>query len=124
MMHMKLKFAGALAAALGFTFTSAHADNALENYLRNAAPIMHYSCASVVKEAGDNEERIFNVVRLMIGVSLHNRQIDINDYDTSEDNVKEIKARFIEELKQACAKDNNALLAGIVDASVRKILVD
>ena len=52
------------------------------------------------------------------------RQIDINDYDTSEDNVKEIKARFIEELKQACAKDNNALLAGIVDASVRKILVD
>ncbi|MGI9483394.1 MAG: hypothetical protein ACR2OR_13665 [Hyphomicrobiales bacterium] len=85
---------------------------------------MHYSCASLVDEAGKDEERILNVVRLMVGVSLHNRQIDITSYKLDDAEKKEIKARFIEMLKEGCAEDKHALLAGIVDESVKKILVD
>jgi hypothetical protein len=110
--------------ALSCSAGIARADAAMENYLRNAAPVMHYSCASLVEDAGKNEERILEVVRMMVGVSFYNRQIDITEYDTNAENLKEIKSRFIAELKEACAKDNDALLAGIVDNSVRKILVE
>jgi hypothetical protein len=110
--------------ALLYSASIAQADAAMESYLRNAAPVMHYSCASLVEDAGKNEERILEVVRMMVGVSFYNRQIDITEYNTSAENIKEIKSRFIAELKEACAKDNDALLAGIVDTSVRKILVE
>lgn len=117
----------AIASIIGFTIAlcaPVSADNAMQNYMRNAAPVMHYSCASLVEEAGKDEKRILNVVRMMVGVSLYNRSIDVTSYNLDDAEKKEIKARFIEMLKEGCAQDKNALLAGIVDESVRKILVD
>jgi hypothetical protein len=95
-----------------------------ENYMENAAPVMHYSCATLVDDAGDDTNRMREVVRLMVAVSLHNRQIDVTTYKLDDAQKKEIKAKFVEMLKDGCADDSDALLAGIVDASVHQLLGD
>jgi hypothetical protein len=101
---------------------SQESQDKMENYMANAAPVMHYSCASLVDEAGDNKNRILEVVRLLVAVSLHNRHIDVTTYKLNDAQKKEIKAKFVEMLKDKCADDDNALLAGIVDTSVHQLL--
>jgi hypothetical protein len=95
-----------------------------KNYMKNAAPVMHYSCATLVDDAGDDTNRMREVVRLMVAVSLHNRQIDVTTYKLDDAQKEEIKAKFLEMLKDGCADDSNALLAGIVDTSVHQLLGD
>jgi hypothetical protein len=95
-----------------------------KNYMKKAAPVMHYSCATLVDDAGDDTNRMREVVRLMVAVSLHNRQIDVTTYKLDDAQKEEIKAKFLEMLKDGCANDSDALLAGIVDTSVHQLLGD
>jgi hypothetical protein len=90
--------------------------------MEKAAPVMHYSCASLAEEAGDNKDMMLHAVRMMVAVSLHNRQIDLTTYDLDDARKEEIKVKFLSMLEDGCANDSNALLAGIVDASVHELV--
>jgi len=48
-------------------------------YLDRADEILHHSCASLVKETGEDLVQIDTVVRLMVAVSMYNRDIDISE---------------------------------------------
>ena len=123
---MKYSTTVALLGAIGLVWSagSAASDEMFDNYMEKAAPVMHYSCASLVAEAGDDNEQILHAVRMMVAVSLHNRSIDLTTYDFDDAKKEEIKARFIEMVQDGCANDADALLAGIVDASVHEIAGD
>lgn len=100
---------------------SAVADDDWDNYMANAAPIMHYSCATLVEDVGEDNDRILEVVKLMVAVSLHNRDIDLTTYDLDDAKKEAIRERFVTLLREGCSNDKNALLAGIVDASVHEV---
>jgi hypothetical protein len=123
-----MKHATLLAAATGIGLTlgvaPALSDEEFDNYMEKAAPVMHYSCASLVEEAGDNTDKMLHAVRMMVAVSLHNRNLDLTTYDFDDAKKEEIKKRFLAMLEDGCASDSNALLAGIVDASVHEIVGD
>jgi hypothetical protein len=123
---MKHSISAALIGAVGLAWSagSAPADEMYDNYMEKAAPVMHYSCASLVEEAGDDEAQMLHVVRMMVAVSLHNRQIDLSDYEMSDAEKEETKAKFVGMLEEGCASDSNALLAGIVDQSVHELVGD
>jgi hypothetical protein len=114
------------AASIGLLFGagSAFADDEFDNYMEKAAPVMHYSCASLSEEAGDDTDQMLHAVRMMVAVSLHNRNIDLTTYDLDDAKKAEIKAKFLSMLEEGCANDSNALLAGIVDASVHQLVGD
>ena len=58
----------------------------------------------------------------MVAVSLINRQIDLEQYASTDEEKEELRTRFVEELRDGCAADRKALVAGIVDAAVKKVL--
>ncbi len=112
------------AACFGLFAGSAAADEAYDKYMANAAPIMHYSCASLAEDAGEDDARMLEVVRLMVAVSLYNRNIDLSARELSDERKAEIKTKFLAMLEEGCAADSNALLAGIVDHSVHELAGD
>lgn len=113
---------GAISLVIGTM--PALSDDEFDNYMEKAAPVMQYSCASLVEKAGDDTDMMRHAVRMMVAVSLHNRNIDLTTYDLDDTKKAEIKAKFLSMLEDACASDSNALLAGIVDASVHEIVGD
>jgi hypothetical protein len=65
---------------------------------------------------------MLHAVRMMVAVSLSNRNIDLTTYDLDDAKKEEIKAKFLSMLEDGCASDSNALLAGIVDHSVHELV--
>jgi len=117
-----LKRAITIAAAACFGLMAgspiANADEAYDKYMAEAAPVMHYRYSSLAEEASDDDARMLEVVRLMVAVSLYNRNIDLSSRELSDERKAEIRAKFLELLEAGRAEDSNALLAGIVDHSV------
>jgi hypothetical protein len=122
---MRFPISATLLSATLLTWgAGAAADEMYDNYMEKAAPVMHYSCASLAEESGNDEAQMLHVVRMMVAVSLNNRQIDLSDYNVSDAEKEEIKAKFVGMLEEGCANDSNALLAGIVDQSVHELVGD
>lgn len=104
------------------TSTGLQADPTPEFMVQEASGLLHHSCDSIVEVTGADEDAIVSVVRKMVAVSLINRQIDLSEYATSEDRSEELRTQFIEQVRDGCAADRKALLAGIVDAAVKNVL--
>ena len=94
------------------------ADEAAEKYIKDAAPLMHHSCASLGGKFKDDKERIIEVVKLMVAVTLYNREIVITDYASTDEEKQVLREKFAARLKRGCDEDPNALLAGVVDRAV------
>lgn len=109
-------------AAAAFCATVSSAEPTAELYVQEAAGLLHHSCDSLVEVTGGSEEAIEGVVRKMVAVSLVNRQIDLSQHASTDDEKATLKAAFVEELRAGCNADRNALLAGIVDSAVKKVL--
>ena len=106
--------------AMHFMMTgAASADDAAEKYIDDALQYLYHSCESVIEEAEGDESYIDTVVRALVAVSLYNHEIDITDYATTDEQKDALKTRFIEALASGCEEDNDALLAGVIDDSVR-----
>ena len=121
---MNRVLAGLLVAAvmqLGAAGRAAADDNA-EMYLERAEDILHHSCASLVEESSGDENQIEMVVRLMVAVSVYNRDIDINELAPSDDSKAALHAEFISAVQKGCEEDADALLAGVVDRAVVQAL--
>jgi len=102
--------------------TAPQAEPTPELMVQEAAGLLHHSCDSLVEVTGADEEAIISVVKKMVAVSLINRQIDLAQYASTDEQKEELRNKFVEELRGGCAADRKALLAGIVDSAVKKVL--
>lgn len=102
--------------------TSAHADAAAEKYIDDALPLMYHTCSSVVEESDGKNEYVDKVIRALVAVSLYNREIDISSYAKTEPEKTALQEKFAAALGAACAKDKNALLAGVIDNAIADVL--
>ncbi|WP_298933702.1 hypothetical protein [uncultured Ruegeria sp.] len=98
------------------------ADEAAEQMVQDALPVMYHTCVSVVEEADGDEAFIYAVVEKLTAVSIYNRQIDINDHAASDEEKAKLHQAFVEALRDGCADDKDALLAGVVDNAVKSTL--
>ena len=98
------------------------ADEAAEQMVQDALPVMHYTCASIAEEADGDEAFVVEVVGKMTALSLYNRQINIEDHATTDEEKVQLREAFIAALSEGCAADKDALLGGVVDNAVKTSL--
>lgn len=98
------------------------ADEAAEQMVQDALPLMYHTCATVVEEADGDETIIYGIVEKMTALSIYNRQIDINDHAGSDEDKAQLRETFIAALREGCAEDKDALLGGVVDNAVKTTL--
>ncbi|WP_170466822.1 hypothetical protein [Ruegeria arenilitoris] len=111
----------ACAAALSLP-AEAMADEAADQMVQEVLPMMHYTCASIAEEADGDEEFVVAVVGKMTALSLYNRQINIEDHATTDEEKAHLREAFIAALSEGCAADKDALLGGVVDNAVKVTL--
>lgn len=120
-MHDTVIKSTVLAAALMVPAFS-WADEAAEQMVQDALPVMHYTCASIAEEADGDEEFVVAVVGKMAALSIYNRQINIEDHASTDEEKAQLRETFIAALSEGCAADKNALLGGVVDNAVKSTL--
>ncbi len=98
------------------------ADEAAEQMVQDALPVMYHTCASVIEESDGDDTYVLDVVEKMTALSIYNRQIDINDHATSDEDNAQLRETFIAALREGCAEDKDALLGGVVDNAVKSAL--
>ena len=113
---------GAALAAATLAAPAVQAEPTAELMVQEAAGLLHHSCDSLVEVTGADEDAIVEVVKKMVAVSLINRQIDLADHASSDEERATLRAAFVKELEVGCAADRKALLAGIVDTAVKTVL--
>lgn len=101
---------------------SAFADEEMDRILHEAMPYMHHSCESVLANFPDDEETVLETVQLMVAVSLFNREADVEAMFPEEEQRESLRFEFLDRLREECASDPDALLAGAVDAATRDAL--
>ncbi|MCG7519459.1 hypothetical protein [Ruegeria sp. Ofav3-42] len=100
----------------------AMADDEADQMVQDALPVMHYTCASIAEEADGDEAFVVAVVGKMTALSLYNRQINIEDHATTDEEKAQLREAFIAALSEGCAADKDALLGGVVDNAVKTTL--
>lgn len=90
-----------------------------EEYLKDARPYLHHSCVSAYEAAGDDEERLLKIVQRLAAVSFYNNKFDGKQVQALPKEKQEtLRVEFEKELGRLCEKNNNALLAGVIDTSL------
>lgn len=80
---------------------AARADEEMDLILDGAMPFMHHSCESMINNYGVDEKKVADIVRLMVAVSLYNREIDIEKAIPDEDLRATLKDEFVAALEKA-----------------------
>lgn len=119
-----MEFTRILSAAACITIMASapRAEPTVEFMVQEAAGLLHHSCDSLVEVTGGDEDSIVDAVKKMVAVSLINRQIDIAQYAKTDEELVALRTAFVEELRAGCKADRNALVAGLVDSAVKKVL--
>ena len=97
----------------------AYADEEMDRILNDAMPHMHHSCESILANYPDDEEAVAEIVRLMVAVSLFNREFDVLKEIPDEAQRETLRVEFIDRLEQVCEADPDTLLAGAVDTATK-----
>lgn len=119
-MQLNLTIPAVCALIVAPTFASA--DEAADQMVQDALPVMHYTCASIAEEADGDEAFVVTVVEKITALSLYNRQINIEDHATTDEEKAQLREAFIAALSDGCAADKDALLGGVVDNAVKSTL--
>ncbi|MFY2825641.1 hypothetical protein [Ruegeria sp. MALMAid1280] len=117
-----IRFKMSVCAAIVAVPCVAIADDAADQMVQDALPVMHYTCASIAEEADGDEAFVVAVVEKMTALSLYNRQINIEDHATTDEEKAQLRDAFIAALSEGCAADKDALLGGVVDNAVKTTL--
>jgi len=91
----------------------------MDRILNEAMPHMHHSCESILANYPDDEEAVAEIVRLMVAVSLFNREFDVLKEIPDEAQRETLRVEFIDRLEQVCEADPDTLLAGAVDTATK-----
>ncbi len=97
-------------------------DRPTEEILSEAQGVLHLTCNTLFETYGENEDAMLDVIGLMVAVSLNNRGIDFTKLDLTPQETDEIQAEFADQIGDICAKDADALMAGIVDHTVAELV--
>ena len=111
-----------VAAAIALSITcagNAFADEEMDRILNEAMPHMHHSCESILANYPNDEEAVAEIVRLMVAVSLFNREFDVLKEIPDEAQRETLRVEFIDRLEQVCEADPDMLLAGAVDIATK-----
>lgn len=120
---MRIDRFGILACAALITAPGlAQADEAAEQMVQDALPVMYHTCTSVIEESDGDDTYVLAVVEKMTALSIYNRQINIEEHAASDDDKAKLREVFLAALKEGCAGDEDALLAGVVDGAVKSTL--
>lgn len=114
-------FLGVFAAVLALG-NPAFADDAAQKMVDEALPHMYHTCASVVDESDGDDEYVLAIVGKITALSLYNREIDIAQYATSDEQKEQLREAFLAALTAGCGADEDALLAGVIDDAVKTTL--
>ena len=117
---LTLSLAATIALAANSHIVSA--DEVADQMVQDALPLMYHTCSSVVDETDGDEAMIVDVVGKMVALVFINRNIDIAQYAKTDEEKATVRADFIEALRAGCENDRDALLAGVVDGSVKSTL--
>ena len=117
---LTLSLAATIALAANSHIVSA--DEVADQMVQDALPLMYHTCSSVVDETDGDEAMIVDVVGKMVALVFINRNIDIAQYAKTDEEKATIRTDFIEALRVGCENDRNALLAGVIDGSVKSTL--
>lgn len=98
------------------------ADEAAEQMVQDALPVMYHTCASVIEESDGDDTFVLAVVEKMTALSIYNREINIEEHATSDEAKAKLRADFLAALTEGCSGDEDALLAGVVDDAVKSTL--
>lgn len=118
-MPQPLKHLTIAAACLVSVGSSAFADEEMDRILNEAMPHMHHSCESILANYPNDEEAVAEIVRLMVAVSLFNREFDVMKEIPDEAQRETLRVEFIDRLEQVCEADPDTLLAGAVDIATK-----
>lgn len=103
---------------------AAHAQDAqAEAILTEAQGYLHLTCNTIIDQFGEDEDRLLDVIGLMVAVSLNNRSIDFLQLDLTEQETEEIRAEFADQIGDACAEDADQLMPAIVDRVVSELVL-
>ncbi len=108
--------------AFAVTPIAAQADEEADQMVQDALPVMYHTCATVVEEADGDETFVLAVVEKMTALSIYNRQINIEEHASSDEDKAKLRETFLTALSEGCAEDKNALLGGVVDNAVKTTL--
>lgn len=111
-MFRKIVFPLALIMAAPASYAQ---DAQAEAILTEAQGYLHLTCNTLVAEFDDDEDKMLDVIGLMLAVSLNNRGIDFLQMNLTDQEVNEIQNEFADQIGDACADDADRLMAGIVD---------
>ncbi len=100
----------------------AFADEEMDRILNEAMPHMHHSCESILANYPDDEEKVAEIVGMMVAVSLFNREVDVEKEIPDEEQRATLKVEFVDRLEQVCEADPDTLLAGAVDIATKDAL--
>ena len=117
-----IKAAAISTAGLMSLNSQASADEEMDRLLEAALPHMHHSCESILANYPDDEDAVAEIVRLMIAVSLFNREIDVEAAVPDEALRATLRVEFIDRLEEICEMDPDTLLAGAVDIATKDAL--
>lgn len=92
-----------------------------EQYLAEAAKVLHHSCRSLEEKFGEDDNAVVDVIQKMIAVTLYNRSIDFTTLKLTPEQGEELWREFADELGDRCADDADGLLAGMVDRIVARL---
>ncbi|TMV09080.1 hypothetical protein FGK63_08175 [Ruegeria sediminis] len=95
--------------------TSVAQDAEAEAILAEAQGYLHLTCNTLVAQYDNDEDKMLDVIGLMLAVSLNNRGIDFLQMNLTDAEVEEIQTEFADQIGDACAADADRLMAGIVD---------
>lgn len=90
-------------------------DARTEAILAEAQGHLHLTCNTLVEQYDNDEDKMLDVIGLMLAVSLNNRGIDFLQMNLTDTEVDEIQTEFADQIGDACADDADRLMAGIVD---------
>ncbi len=101
---------------------NAFSEEEMDRILTAAMPHMHHSCESILANYPDNEEKVAEIVGLMVAVSLFNREFDVEAEIPEEKQRATLRVEFVDRLEQVCESDPNTLLAAAVDIATKDAL--
>ena len=105
----------------GLLTLSAGADDAMtiDDYIDEARPYLHLSCAGAWDTSGENDEEYINIVNRFVAITFINHDFDVARVNNApEADQERLRKLFYDEVGKTCRERPQRLLAGVVDRSL------
>ena len=100
-------------------FAMLEVDQSAEDYVKDAKPYLHHSCASAWESVDGDGEEYLDIISKMAGLILYNHEYDMERFNTlTEEEGKKLTKLYYDRIGELCKENGDALLAGVVEQSL------